>query len=241
MTFRTRRKLFEATKDIEDPEVKQSLVDKLYKAYINEEVSNALCNAHLRLICDSEYKKCIKDMENGIVPFPGVEQYIDLYKKHTNGNGGNYHANWFITVNPKDGVDLRKFIKAVEKYTRRSMLTNAEYVFEQRGDSDSNRGRGFHTHMLVTQNGKYNDKCFRDNTYNTFKNFVGNQQHVYMYPVTGQAIEDKRSYMKGNKTGDGKDIKVIQDAIWRSEINISSYYIYPNANQEILQETSSND
>lgn len=134
---------------------------------------------------------------------------------------------YWVTVNPKDDVELLTFISHVEKYVRQKHVDGAEYVYEQRGDSEATQGKGMHVHMLVKTNTKPAD--FKKRTFAKFKGLVGNDKHVWVTPCPSQFLKDKRAYMQGHKTGAGKDVKCEFDTIWRRQNCLQSYYIVGNA------------
>jgi hypothetical protein len=86
--------------------------------------------------------------------------------------------------------------------------------------------------MLVCQRGDIFDGAFKRDTRNTFKTLVGNPEtHVDIRPVKPEWIEEKRAYMKGGKTGEGKAEKVAMDRVWRAQNNLEEYYIRSNGLQ----------
>lgn len=130
---------------------------------------------------------------------------------------------YWVTVNPKPDVPFEILEKEVTKYVNQKHVQGAEYVYEQRGASPDEAGHLPHVHMLVRTNTKNGD--FIKRTTDKFKNIIGNTKHVWIKNCPKAYIPDKRAYMKGHKTGDGKDVKCEIDYIWRQKNNLQPYYI----------------
>lgn len=140
----------------------------------------------------------------------------------------NNNAYLWITVNPKPEVKFCDFKKKIEKLVNRKMFTHYEYVYEQRGCSVETAGKGFHCHILATRNVAYKPcKCI-SNVRNTCKTLVGNVMNnaqLNVQIIGDDFASDKREYMTGVKTGDGKDQKQIIDQHWRQAESIKKIYI----------------
>ncbi len=130
------------------------------------------------------------------------------------------HNNGYlwITINPAPKVEFEKFKVKITKLVNRSMFTKCEYVYEQRGTSLKEAGKGFHCHILATRDMKYKPSKCISNIKNTCKTLVGNvnnNNQLNIQIIGDDFANDKREYMTGVKTGEGKDQKQIIDKSWR--------------------------
>lgn len=203
--------------------------EKEWKKLWAREIEDARAKAYLKAIQDAEAAVIRQRVQAG--DYEGMPELQEIMSKlkHKRGNGGSLHLHYFVTVNCKPDVQLAELKKKVQKYVRRKMVRKVEYVYEQRGAHEGEMGKGMHCHMLVTQRGDMFDGVFKTNTRNTFKTLVGNvDTHVDMRPVAEKFLEDKRSYMRGIKTQDGKAEKVAMDRVWRKTNNLEDYYIQDN-------------
>lgn len=194
------------------------------------EVEDARAKAYLKAIQEAEAALIRQRVQKG--DFEGMPELQEIMLKLNNkrGNGGNLQLHYFVTVNVKPGVSTDELAKKVEKYVRRSMVRSAEYVYEQRGAHEGEMGKGLHCHLLVTQRGDVFDGKFKENTRNTFKSLVGSpQHHVDIRAVKPDWVDDKREYMKGAKTQEGKAEKVAMDRVWRVQNNLRQYYNHANS------------
>lgn len=139
------------------------------------------------------------------------------------------HTNWvFITISPKDTVPFSKFKETCIKFAQRKMFNKSWLVFEQRGKNLDECGKGFHAHIECERNVEYKPSQIIRNTKNTFKNMCNLtvpstltvQHHGDDYH------EDKMEYIKGVKTGDGKDKKQLVDVKFRQKNNLEVCYKY---------------
>lgn len=134
----------------------------------------------------------------------------------------------FITVNPK-GNTLENFDqlkKQVEKCISKYWVNEYCYCYEQRSDSEEDI-KGIHCHILLKRNIK--PSHFEREIRNTFKNLVQiPSKHIDIQYKKKEWLKDKVEYMKGNKTGEGKDLKVKVDKIMRSKLGIEELYYSPD-------------
>lgn len=135
-----------------------------------------------------------------------------------------YH---FVTISPKPDITLEELTQKVDHWKAQTHIESVEYVYEQRSSIQDEMGTGIHIHAIVKTDAK--PSSFKTRTHNTFKNLVGNVNRVDIKPLHYEKfIQDKRDYMKGEKTGVGKGEKVKIDKIWRSTVGLEDYYEYVN-------------
>jgi len=154
------------------------------------------------------------------------EKSLDLKKKELTANEHN-NAYCFITVNPKSSILLADFIKSVEKAVKRNIFTSYRYVYEQRGSSESELGKGFHCHLLAKRNLDYKPSKVSVLLQNTFKDIVGNSKNnslLNIQHIGSDFAKDKDEYMTGLKTGDNKNTKQLMDVIWRKMNKLQTVY-----------------
>lgn len=193
------------------------------------EIEDAKARAHLKAVQDAEATLIRKKVQEG--DFTGIEELMEYQQllRNKNGNGGAIHTYYFVTVNCKPDVQIHELQKKVNKYVNRKFIAECEYVYEQRGSTEFELGKGKHVHILVKQRGDCHDGQFKQNTRNTFKSLVGNPQtHVDIRAVKEAYVSDKRDYMRGQKTGEGKQEKVEMDKIYRAQNNLEEYYTHNN-------------
>lgn len=133
----------------------------------------------------------------------------------------------FITVNPKPDTPFEEFKKKMEKLAKRNIFTNALYVYEQRGKTEEDAGKGFHCHMLCQRNLNYKPtkvvSCIR-NTCKSLCN-VKDSRVLNIQLIGEEFMKDKRAYILGhNKTGEGKSVKQDIDTYWRKKNNLNPVY-----------------
>ena len=138
----------------------------------------------------------------------------------------------FITVNPKPEITFETFSKKMEKLAKRNIFNSALYVYEQRGTTIEEAGKGFHCHMLCERNLNYKPTKVVSCIKNTCKKLCNpNDQRVLNIQIIGEEfMKDKREYILGhNKTGEGKSVKQDIDIYWRKKNNLNNYYKYAKA------------
>ncbi len=148
----------------------------------------------------------------------------------------------FITVNPKPDITFSEFTLKMEKLVNRNIFKNGLYVYEQRGSTEEDAGKGFHCHMLCERNLNYKPTKVVSCIKNTCKSLCDvKDKRVLNIQVIGEEFaEDKRKYIMGhNKTGEGKSVKQDIDTYWRKKNNLKEYYKDANqTDEDSLQETT---
>lgn len=155
-----------------------------------------------------EYEKELKEKKQELIS-----------KDHNNGY-------CFITINPPDDVSLKVFKTAVEKLVARNIYKESIYVFEQRGTSCEDMGKGRHCHLLCKRNLMYKPSKVAELTKNTLKNLVDvkNPALLNIQHIGEDYAKDKIEYITGVKTGEGKDLKQEIDIPWRESEGLDPYY-----------------
>lgn len=133
----------------------------------------------------------------------------------------------FITVNPKPKIPFEDFKKKMEKLANRNIFNNALYVYEQRGSTEEEAGKGFHCHMLCERNLNYKPTKVVSCIKNTCKSLcnVKDKRVLNIQLIGEEFMNDKRQYILGhNKTGEGKSVKQNIDDYWRKKNNLNNHY-----------------
>lgn len=147
-----------------------------------------------------------------------------LIKKANADAAGSLYM--WITINPNPKVKLSDFIRKVFKYFQRNMFSGSMFCFEQRGGNPQDIGTGFHVHGLIQRNLNYPPSQVHRNSKNTFKKMCSCTPQTLNIKFCPTAYApDKMEYMLGSKTGEGKDVKQVQDKIWRDDISLYPFYI----------------
>lgn len=214
----------------------------LLQAYLGEDDGVSIINA--RLERHDNYKKAlatftqkklssILNMEYNLGKLGSemkrVKQYEDQLKAESKEQVAEQHNNryMFITVNPKESIKFHDFRKKIEKLVNRQIFTGHMYVYEQRGKSADEAGKGFHCHILAERNLNYKPSKTKELIQNTLKDMVGSVKSpnlLNLQFVGNDFIVDKIEYMTDIKTGEEKDIKQEIDVIWRKDNELDSVY-----------------
>ncbi len=163
----------------------------------------------------------IKAGKNTIIPIADIkemEEFRNIIKEQKKSDDPKYAA--FITVNPKinDTSGYIELNKKVEKCVAKFWVTDYAYCYEQRS-TDSKSIHGLHTHILLTRGSHKPSHCERE-IQSTFGPLCGNSKHINIQWKKKEWLKDKISYMLGDKTGDGKDLKIPIDNIMRESLGI---------------------
>lgn len=132
---------------------------------------------------------------------------------------------YFITVNPKPDIKLDVFLKHINNFIKRKPVINYYYTIEQRGESEAECGKGFHSHILVYWDQKMSKKV-RQYAGESFKRVIGaNNNHIInINKIPKEYLQDKLDYMNGLKWDPEKDLKLKIDILFREKNNLLLLY-----------------
>lgn len=227
-------------------------MSELYRAYLGSD--DGVEQMRDRIIRDENYQKAynafvqkklgaVLNMEYHLgrlgPEMKRVKEYEERLKSESKEAVAEQHNNryMFITVNPKDSVKFHDFRKKIEKLVNRQIFTGHMYVYEQRGKSADEAGKGFHSHILVERNLSYKPSKTKELIQNTMKDMVGSVKSpnlLNLQFVGSDFIKDKIEYMTDIKTGEDKDKKQEIDVIWRKQLELEPLYETPEFSWGIM-------
>lgn len=200
--------------------------DNVIKANLDELVSRAIYKGFMKAITDIVCDATKLEIREGKIDNDKLIKIYDGYKKNIDNKFGNI---LFITVNPRPDISLCEFKKQMNKYIKKVWIQDAIYVFEQRGTTEEEAGKGFHGHMLIWKDDNLKQSDLLRESKNTFKNIcsVDNPQILNIQNCKEEDIEKRKNYMIGLKglTHDPtKQDKQNIDVGWRIRNNLEPYY-----------------
>lgn len=130
---------------------------------------------------------------------------------------------YFCTINPKPSVEFLDFKKSVEDYMRKRKFV---YVFEQRGKTIEELGKGFHLHFIHPKK-SYDKNHLHKELIRIFGHFVGNDKSIDLKPCPQSWYEDKILYMRGEKWDEKKIDSVKLNIEFRKKYNLDILYNAP--------------
>lgn len=136
----------------------------------------------------------------------------------------------WITVNPNPDITFNDFRKYVEKCFLKKWLTKYVYVYEQRGQTMEELGKGFHLHAIIQKpEDKSRAHCIRE-IGNSFKKCtdVSNYHFYNTKWIDTEEYKRKLKYILGEKVStedNNKALKQEMDVHWRKLRNIPQYNI----------------
>lgn len=135
----------------------------------------------------------------------------------------------WLCVNPNSTYTFNEFQKLVSKMLSKVWLTDYVYVYEQRGITEEEMGKGFHLHAIIKKpDNKKPSHCVRELA-STFKKCCDTSNyHFFQTKMIDESEKDRKlEYILGTKqTTDEnqKDLKQAMDKVWRQKIGIPPYF-----------------
>lgn len=116
----------------------------------------------------------------------------------------------FVTVNFKDGIDVRKAFKQMERCVSKALLASETYawVLEQRSEGDQEE-YGWHIHWLVRFSEQRTKSVVVQQVYQSFRMFLVGSNYVDVKDVA-HTWDVHLSYIRGEKKEE-KMAKVLRD------------------------------
>lgn len=200
--------------------------DSVIQANLNELVNKAIFRGFSKAITDMVCDATKLEIREGKIPNAKLITIYEGYKKNIDNKFGNV---LFITINPRPDVPLNEFIKTMDKFKSKVWIEDYIYVYEQRGTTEEESGKGFHAHILIWKpDSKKSHEVIRE-TKNTFKKVcsIENPSILNIKNCKDEDIEKRKNYMLGQKnieTDPTKQIKQEIDLLWRRRLKIDEYY-----------------
>lgn len=200
--------------------------DSVVQANLNELVNKAIYRGFTKAISDMVCDATKLEIREGKINNTKLIQIYEGYKKNIDNKYGNV---LFITINPRPDVSLEEFIKSMNKFKSKVWIEDYIYVYEQRGTTEQESGKGFHAHILLWKpDNKKSHEVIRE-TKNTFKNIcsIDNPSILNIKNCKDEDIDKRKNYMLGHKNTEidpSKQVKQEIDLIWRQRNNIENYY-----------------
>jgi len=132
----------------------------------------------------------------------------------------------FLTINPNAYITLTDFINKMNKLMSKIWITNYLYVFEQRGETLADLGKGFHFHLILEKpKGKPYSHLIRElsNSANTVCD-TSNFHFFNLKSISEEECQRKIIYITGRKADAQKHLKQDMDIVWRKQNNLLSFY-----------------
>lgn len=132
---------------------------------------------------------------------------------------------YFITLCPKERLNPFELMKLADKFIKLSFVKNAFYVVEQRfkGEPDEiNKvlGDGIHIHILCDK-GDYRFSHTRRDLTRICREYVMN---IDIKMIRENDLPKLKNYMLGDKKDESKQLKQIQDKIFREKEGLRDCY-----------------
>lgn len=200
--------------------------DNVVQANLDELVNKAIYRGFTKAISDMVCDATKLEIREGKIPNKKLISIYEGYKKNIDNKYGNV---LFITINPRPDVSLEDFMKTMNKFKSKVWIEDYIYVYEQRGTTEQDSGKGFHSHVLLWKpDNKKSHEVIRE-TKNTFKNIcsIDNPSILNIKNCKDEDIEKRKNYMLGHKNTEidpSKQVKQEIDLIWRERNNIENYY-----------------
>ena len=200
--------------------------DSVVQANLDELVNKAIYRGFTKAISDMVCDATKLEIREGKINNNKLIQIYEGYKKNIDNKYGNV---LFITINPRPDVLLDEFMKSMNKFKSKVWIEDYIYVYEQRGITEEESGKGFHAHILLWKpDNKKSHEVIRE-TKNTFKNIcsIDNPSILNIKNCKDEDIEKRKNYMLGHKNADidpSKQVKQEIDLIWRNRNNIENCY-----------------
>jgi len=151
------------------------------------------------------------------------ERYAHLKKQEEIKENSKYV---FITINPNMHISLLEFINKINKLMSKKWIQNYLYVYEQRGETEADLGKGFHFHAIIEKpkTKKYSEMIRElSNSANSLCD-TSNFHFFNIKSISEEECHRKIQYITGRKADDAKHLKQDMDIVWRQNNNIKSFY-----------------
>jgi len=132
----------------------------------------------------------------------------------------------FVNVNPAPNHSLDYFHKLIHKAMSKKWVKDYLFVFEQRGENETEMGKGFHTHIILEKlPEKQYCQCIKELARTLAPVCDTSNYHLFSGAIIKESdINKRREYILGVKSDPTKHLKQQMDIIWRKENCLKPYY-----------------
>jgi len=194
-------------------------VEKMEKHGDDYYIEQKRLNGGMGIEYDIEFHK----LQDGLMYNIYHEKYKHLQKIEEIKENSKYI---FITINPNAFITLLDFINKTNKMMAKKWITNYLYVYEQRGESLTDLGKGFHFHCILE---KPKTKAYAhmirelSNSANSLCD-TSNFHFFNIKSISEEECQRKIIYLTGSKADESKHLKQEMDIIFRKNNNLKSFY-----------------
>jgi len=160
------------------------------------------------------------------------DSYIIMDYKEKLNELDNKKSHIFVTINPPpqyyDNLDnLKDFLQRLEKMVKgKKWIEEFFYVIEQRGEVESEIGKGFHAHIILNYP-KLKPSLIRSQLGYYFTSIM-DIKHNSIFNIQfidyEQMLRKKNSYLLGQKKDVSKHLKQKMDILFRQRYRLESAY-----------------
>lgn len=154
-------------------------------------------------------------------------------------NAEKIKQTYFITIRPNEqDTNFDEFFDLVNKFISRKCFRNFELVFEQKGTTPEEYGKGFHCHILANMSQRSKTEVLRD-TQSTFKHVASANCIQVDIVKSNDDIQRINGYMREWKSDD--DHKIVTknaDIAWRQQLGLLALYTEPYVGSSTRQLSS---
>lgn len=149
---------------------------------------------------------------------------IQNANKHRDGRKSDEVKEFvFLTVNPPDQLPYQKLVKAVEQFSKLSVVKRCQYAFEQRGEVIDDF-HGFHVHILF-ERAKKPSECKKE-WERIFLPLVPDRAKIKFWSQhTLDKCKGAIGYLSGIKDDEKKASKIENDVAMRIEYGLKDLYV----------------
>lgn len=149
-------------------------------------------------------------------------EYIKAAETHAKNMAKN-PGNWlWLTVSPPPDTTIGQLKTAVDNWANSTSVVNAEWAYEQKGDSAQTLGLNHHVHILCSKCKYGVSHHAKEMRRQLERAGLGVCQMKYM-AIGDEAADKRRAYIRGEKKAD-KLAAVAFDPMWRAEHGLLDLY-----------------
>lgn len=215
----------EYERKLEQKKIKQKWVqyNKVYDVFIKEKI---------KMLYRCRWKAGVTDE----ISIKNANHLMEELNKFNKPKREPKYEDYFITITSTPDKDIKFFIRDVKKLFEIAVIQQGKLCFEQRGECESDLGKGVHAHMLVKRDPlKYTHSKFTERflnklvklrinkSYNSKKQllFLKNKEcSQFSYQnIKKETVIKKLEYIHGQKNKE-KLLKVKFDKLFRKKYKI---------------------
>lgn len=190
-------------------------------------------NLRLKYLNDYDAETALNMVKCDIRKHLNMKDILDEMWNDRYGDQDKIYGKFFLTIRPKDELNIIPFLSFTRKLFTKKLWKDYHIVFEQKGETINELGKGKHFHAIIDLSCPTKGKSFHIREIFNLVKKMNLEDFIPNNAIDLRKISDKKNlemtenyintkeFLKGNNK---KQTSWSFDNLWRNQNNIAEFY-----------------